>query len=224
MTYCTISQLSFRYTGVQEYVLKDFSLNVEHGELVGILGQSGCGKSTLLRLIAGLEMPTAGSIQIKDTIMVDASTFVQPEQRGVGMVFQDYALFPHLTVEQNIQFGLHRMSRKQRADRVSEMLELVRLQDFRKRYPHELSGGQQQRAAFARAVAPAPAVLLMDEPFSNIDSEMKREIRVELKRMLQESNTTAILVTHDIEDANTVCDRIVQIENMCADCNLVCSV
>ncbi len=188
-------------------------MQMNKGEIVGILGQSGCGKSTLLRIIAGLEAPRSGSIVINGRTLVDQHKLVLPERRGVGMIFQDYALFPHLTVAQNILFGLHGLTKKERLLRLDEMLELIQLQPFRKRYPHELSGGQQQRVAFARALAPAPELLLMDEPFSSLDADLKQSIREELKRMLRAADMTCILVTHDKDDAAVICDRIVQIES-----------
>ncbi|MDF2962495.1 MAG: transporter ATP-binding protein [Paenibacillus sp.] len=210
MTFFQMSNVSFHYSNKADSVLRDFSLSMDKGEVVGLLGQSGCGKSTLLRLIAGLEDPVSGRIVINGETMVDSKVYVNPESRGVGMVFQDYALFPHLTVAQNILFGLHRLSKKDRTVRLNEMLELVQLQDYGKRYPHELSGGQQQRAAFARALAPEPLLLLMDEPFSNLDADIKGKIREQLKQILQSAGITSILVTHDYEDAAAICNRIVQ--------------
>ncbi|MDF2661073.1 MAG: transporter ATP-binding protein [Paenibacillus sp.] len=212
MTFFEISNLTFQYDKGNEHVLSGFSIQLEQGEVVGVLGQSGCGKSTLLRLIAGLEAPRSGRISIGGTTMVDSNVFVSPESRGVGMVFQDYALFPHLTVENNILFGLHRLTKKERAARLDEMLGLVQLREYAKRYPHELSGGQQQRVAFARALAPRPSILLMDEPFSNLDADLKGKIRDELKQLLRAANMTSILVTHDKEDADAICDRIVLLE------------
>lgn len=204
-----MSDVSFHYSNGKQQVLQNFSLDLDKGEAVGVLGQSGCGKSTLLRLIAGLEAPAAGRIVIGGRTVVDESSFVHPEARGVGMVFQDYGLFPHMTVEKNIMFGLHRLARKERTARLEEMLELVQLQQYRKRYPHELSGGQQQRVAFARALAPQPTLLLMDEPFSNLDTNLRGEIRAELRELLSKAAITSILVTHDQEDADAICDRIV---------------
>ncbi|MNH95261.1 Fe(3+) ions import ATP-binding protein FbpC [compost metagenome] len=209
MTFFEMTHVSFHYGKGSESVLRDFSMQLDQGEVVGILGQSGCGKSTLLRLISGLEEPASGRIVINGTTMVDERVFVQPEVRGVGMVFQDYALFPHLTVSQNITFGLHRLSKAERTERLQAMLELVQLKGLEKRYPHELSGGQQQRVAFARALAPEPAILLMDEPFSNLDADLKGKIREELRQLLRAANITSILVTHDKEDAVAICDRIV---------------
>ncbi|GAA3400086.1 ABC transporter ATP-binding protein [Paenibacillus hodogayensis] len=212
MTFFEMSGITFQYDKGNESVLSGFAMQLEQGDVVGVLGQSGCGKSTLLRLIAGLEAPHSGRIVIGGSTMVDANVFVDPESRGVGMVFQDYALFPHLTVENNILFGLHRLSKKERAARLDEMLELVQLREYAKRYPHELSGGQQQRVAFARALAPRPSILLMDEPFSNLDSELKGKIRDELKQLLRAARITSILVTHDQADADAICDRIVRLE------------
>ncbi|REK75702.1 ABC transporter ATP-binding protein [Paenibacillus paeoniae] len=210
MSFVTIKGLSYAYPGTTSNVLSNFSLEMEQGEVVGLLGQSGSGKSTLLRLIAGLEMPKQGEIIIQGAVMVNPHSFVQPERRGVGMVFQDYALFPHMTVSQNIAFGLRGLGRGQRKDRVADMLELVKLADYGRRYPHELSGGQQQRVAFARALAPSPKLLLMDEPFSNLDADLKSRIREELKELLHLSGITSILVTHDHEDAAALCDRIIR--------------
>lgn len=210
MTFVELSDITYRYSHANGNVIENFSMRIDKGETVGVLGQSGCGKSTLLRLIAGLEAPTSGSITINSVMMVDSRHFILPERRGVGMVFQDYALFPHLTVEQNILFGLHRLRRKERVVRMGEMLELVQLQDYGKRFPHELSGGQQQRAAFARALAPKPDLLLMDEPFSNLDADLKSSIRGQLKEILEQAEITSMLVTHDREDADAICDRVLQ--------------
>ncbi|CAM4349405.1 ABC transporter ATP-binding protein [Paenibacillus alkaliterrae] len=214
MTYFELSDISFRFAEGKGDVLHNFSMRLNKGEVVGVLGQSGGGKSTLLRIIAGLEVPNSGNISINGRTLVDRKQFVLPEKRGIGMIFQDYALFPHLTVAQNILFGLHRLSRKERLQRLEEMLELIQLQDFRKRFPHELSGGQQQRVAFARSLAPEPELLLMDEPFSSLDADLKHSIREELKRMLRTANMTCILVTHDKEDAAVICDRVVHIANI----------
>ncbi|NQF16705.1 ABC transporter ATP-binding protein [Brevibacillus sp. HB1.3] len=210
MTFFEVKNLTFGYASGSGSVIRDFSLQMNQGEVVGLLGNSGCGKSTLLRLIAGLESPKSGRIQIDGKVLVDQGQFVEPEQRGIGMIFQDYALFPHLTVEQNILFGLHRLSKAERIVRLKEMLALVQLEGYGKRYPHELSGGQQQRVAFARALAPRPAILLMDEPFSNLDAELKTKIRDDLKQMLRAAKMTSILVTHDKADAETICDRIIR--------------
>ena len=151
-------------------------------------------------------MPMKGTIKIAGKTVVSESVFIHPEERGVGMVFQDYALFPHMTVKDNILFGLSRMPRKERKQRLDEMLELVQMENFEKRYPHELSGGQQQRVALARALAPKPNVLLMDEPFSNLDADLKESIREELGVILKKANMTCIMVTHDRNDVEAICD------------------
>jgi iron(III) transport system ATP-binding protein len=208
MTYIEVSGISFHYGQERGSVLNQFSMQMDKGEIVGLLGPSGGGKSTLLRLIAGLEAPHAGKIVLNGRTLVDGQRFVQPEKRGIGMIFQDYALFPHLTVADNIKFGLHRLPRKDRQQRLEEMLELIRMNDYRRRYPHELSGGQQQRVAFARSLAPRPELLLMDEPFSSLDSELKTTIRAELKELLRAAGITCLLVTHDKADTDAMCDRV----------------
>lgn len=202
-----IENLSFSFSPKQPPILSGFSLCVEQGEVLGILGPSGSGKSTLLRLIAGLEAPATGLIKIAGKPVAGPGIFVQPERRGVGMVFQDYALFPHMTVKDNILLGLHRLAKKERFNRLREVLELVKMAGYEHRYPHELSGGQQQRIALARALAPNPVLLLLDEPFSNLDAELKMLLRKELRRILKKANTTCLLVTHDPVDISDVCDR-----------------
>ena len=214
MAFFEMKQVSFSYSSkAGEKVLDQFSLTMEKGEIVGILGRSGSGKSTLLRIIAGLEEPDSGIIRIDDKTMVDAHTFVGPEKRGVGMVFQDYALFPFLTVAQNIAFGLHRVAKKEREQRLEYLLDLVELKSLRNRYPHELSGGQQQRVAVARALAPKPLILLMDEPFSNLDADLKAKIRQELRQMLKKSEVTCLFVSHDKADVEAICDRSIRIDS-----------
>ncbi|PLT32860.1 ABC transporter ATP-binding protein [Bacillus sp. V5-8f] len=204
-----IQNLNFRYKNANNHTIQDFRLSIEEGEIVSILGNSGSGKSTVLRLIAGLEVPNSGSIVINNNIVSDERHFVQPEKRGVGLVFQDYALFPHLNVADNIKFGLKKMSSKKKNERLYEVLHLVGLGEFAKRYPHELSGGQQQRVALARALAPNPSLLMLDEPFSNLDAELQYKIRDELHTILKQTGITCIFVTHDREDARSLADRIV---------------
>ncbi|MGG0762275.1 ABC transporter ATP-binding protein [Bacillus paramycoides] len=207
-----MNNLSFRYKNAKQDVIDGLSISIEKGEIVGILGKSGSGKSTLLRLIAGLEYPSSGSIEIKNKTIVDDEHFLVPEKREVGMVFQDYALFPHLTVEKNIKFGLHHFSKSVQKNRLLHMLELIDLKGFEKRYPYELSGGQQQRVALARALAPNPSILLMDEPFSNLDADLRGKIRQELRDILKKEGMTCIFVTHDREDVNAICDRVINME------------
>lgn len=184
-------------------------LSIQKGEIVTLLGPSGCGKTTVLRMIAGFEQPTEGRIKIGEKVMYDEKTFIPPEKRGVGMVFQDYALFPHLTIEKNVAFGLNKWRLGNKRQRVNEVLELVGLAEFKKRYPNELSGGQQQRVSLARALAPKPNVVLMDEPFSNLDAGLREKMRHDIAGILKKANTTAIIVTHDQKDAFAVSDRVV---------------
>jgi iron(III) transport system ATP-binding protein len=180
-------------------------LCVDRGELVALLGPSGCGKTTLLRLVAGFEEPDAGTVVVDGVRVAGGGTWVPPERRRIGMVFQDYALFPHLTVGENVGFGV---TRHLRSDRVRELLELVGLEGLERRYPHELSGGQQQRVALARALAPAPRLVLFDEPWSNIDPHLRETLRDEIVTILRRVGVTAILVTHDREEAFSLADRI----------------
>jgi len=181
-----------------------FELEVRDGELMCLLGPSACGKTTVLRLIAGLEQPDAGAVEVAGRMVAGPGTWVPPERRRVGMVFQDWALFPHLDVRGNVAFGLD----GEAETRVSELLELVRLGGLERRMPHELSGGQQQRVALARALAPSPAVLLLDEPFSNLDAQLRAEVRSEVRRVLRSTGTTAVFVTHDQEEALSIADRV----------------
>ncbi len=192
-----------RYGAVQ--AVDHAQLCVERGEFVALLGPSGCGKTTLLRLIAGFEEPEAGTVEVAGRPVAGNGTWVPPERRKVGMVFQDYALFPHLTVAENVGFGL---GRGQRMERVRAILELVDLDGLENRYPHELSGGQQQRVALARALAPGPELVLLDEPWSNIDPHLRASMRDELARILRGIHVTVVLVTHDREEAFSLADRI----------------
>jgi iron(III) transport system ATP-binding protein len=180
-------------------------LEVRGGELVALLGPSGCGKTTLLRTIAGFERPDAGSVELDGRAVAGGRAWVPPESRRVGMVFQDYALFPHLTASRNVGFGL---PRRERAQRVPAVLELVELHGLGERYPHELSGGQQQRVALARALAPSPAIVLLDEPWSNVDPQLRAELRQDVSAILTHLGVTALLVTHDREEAFALADRI----------------
>ncbi len=186
-------------------VLDNISLHVQPGEALALLGPSGCGKTTLLRLIAGLERPDSGSISVADRV-VAGNQWVPPEQRSVGLVFQDWALFPHLSVGKNVAYGLPRSERN--GPRVSEALAMVGLDNMLDRMPETLSGGQQQRVALARALAPRPGVLLLDEPFSNLDTSLRVEVRAEVHRLLLDLGITAIYVTHDQEEAFVLGDRV----------------
>ena len=189
-------------------VLKDYSLTLNSGETVCILGPSGCGKSSLLRVIAGFEPIDAGTISLNDVVLSSASHTTAPEYRQVGFMFQDYALFPHLTVAENIGFGLKKLSRQEKTLQIQAMLKLVDLEPYAKRFPHELSGGQQQRAALARALAPQPKILLLDEPFSNLDADTRERLISELRVILKQTGVTTLLVTHSHSEALALGDRI----------------
>ena len=207
MVLLTLEHVTKRFEAGGAPAVDDLSLAVARGQILGLLGPSGCGKTTTLRLIAGFETPDAGRITIAGRTIADAraGVHVEPEARGVGIVFQDYALFPHLTVGENVAFGLPRTAR---GERVGQILDLVGLADLTDRYPHELSGGQQQRVAVARALAPAPAVILLDEPFSNLDADLRAQMRDEVEKILRSTGTTAIFVTHDQEEAFTIADQV----------------
>jgi iron(III) transport system ATP-binding protein len=191
--------------GEQE-VLHDVALTVAPGSTVSLLGPSGCGKTTLLRILAGLERPDAGTVRIGDRVVAGERTWVPPEDRGVGMVFQDWALFPHLTVARNVAYGLPRAER--RGPRVDAALAMVGLSGMGDRLPGTLSGGQQQRVALARSLAPEPGVLLLDEPFSNLDSALKVQVRAEVHRLLSQLAVTVVFVTHDQEEAFLLGDEV----------------
>lgn len=201
-----------RLTGLQKRyhqtaAVREVTLEVARGTLLALLGASGCGKTTTLRLIAGLEKPDAGEVWLEGRPVAGAGAWVPPEGRHVGMVFQDYALFPHLTVAENVAFPLTRLN-GHRQERVTEMLRVAGLAGLGDRYPHQLSGGQQQRVALARALAPRPAVVLLDEPFSNLDAALRSAMRAEVRHILQATGTTAIIVTHDQEEALSLADRV----------------
>ncbi|MCW5634774.1 MAG: ABC transporter ATP-binding protein [Rubrivivax sp.] len=186
------------------------SLSLARGGIGALIGPSGCGKTSLLRLVAGLERPGAGRIEIEGEVLADAARHVHlaPERRRIGMVFQDYALFPHLTIAENVGFGIATLPRAERERRVAQMLDLVGLAHAAKRAPHQLSGGQQQRVALARALAPQPRLLLLDEPFSSLDVDLRERLAQEVRTILKESGTTALLVTHDQLEAFAVGDLI----------------
>ena len=212
MSLVTLSAVTKRFHPGRPPAVDCLSLALSRGEILALLGPSGSGKTTALRLIAGFESPDEGQIKFGHRIVAEAGdrrvAAVPPEERQVGIVFQDYALFPHLTVDANVAFGLHALTRVARRGRTQEILQLVGLADLGRRYPHELSGGQQQRVALARALAPAPALLLLDEPFSNLDADLRAQMRDEVERVLRSTGTTAIFVTHDQEEAFTIADRV----------------
>ena len=189
-------------------VLSGISLELESKQLLAVLGASGAGKSTLMRLIAGFDSVGGGSIVLDGEILSDSSKTVAPEKRSIGIVPQDSALFPHLNVSQNIGFGLSGLSKEAKAERVSELLRLIRMEEFASRMPQELSGGQVQRVALARALAPKPKLVLLDEPFSALDAELRGQLREEVRQVLRAEGATAVLVTHDQEEALSLADRV----------------
>lgn len=199
-----VSRLTRRFASADSAAVSRVSFDLGEGEMLALLGPSGCGKTTTLRMIGGFERPDSGTITLKGSDITD----LPPEERGIGFVFQDYALFPHLSVRDNVRFGLHRMPRAQADARVCDMLALVGLTGLEKRKPHELSGGQQQRVALARTLAVAPPLVLLDEPFSNLDAAMRIETRQEVRKLLKAAGSASILVTHDQEEAMAVADRI----------------
>ena len=189
-------------------VVNGLTVHVTPGSLVSLLGPSGCGKTTVLRAIAGFQAVTAGEIRLNGKVVSSPHIRIPPEQRNLGMVFQDYALFPHLTVTENIAFGLRHHSASARQKIVDRLLELIGMEDYGRRYPTELSGGQQQRIAVARALAPEPTLLLLDEPFSNLDVELRERLAIDVRNMLHAQNATAVFVTHDQHEAFVMSERI----------------
>ena len=196
--------LSFGRTAV----LQGFGFDLEAGEIACLLGHSGCGKTTALRAVAGFEQPERGRIALQERTLSDGRLFVPPHLRRIGMVFQDYALFPHLNVADNIAFGLSGRSAEARKARVAELLALIGLPDYGGHYPHQLSGGQQQRVALARALAPKPELVLLDEPFSNLDADLRTRLSKEVRSLLKQEKTSALLVTHDQQEAFAMADKI----------------
>ena len=192
----------------QHWVVKNLSLTLEKGEIGCLLGESGCGKTTVLRTIAGFEPLLRGEIRLNGQVVSQPGSSLPPAKRAIGMVFQDYALFPHLTLFDNVAFGLRELEKSERIIRVNEMLELVGLKEAHAKYPHEISGGQQQRVALARALAPKPALLLLDEPFSNLDVTLRERLSTEVRDILKAYGATALFVTHNQHEAFAVADRI----------------
>ena len=203
-----VAQLSVSYLERAHPSVDRVTLGLHAGEMGVLIGPSGCGKTTLLRAVAGLERASAGDIRLAQSVVSSGQVHVAPESRRIGMVFQDYALFPHLSVHDNVRFGLHKLPRAESEARVREVLALVGLISSAQRYPHELSGGQQQRVALARALAPKPQLLLLDEPFSNLDVELRERLALEVRSILKEAQTTALFVTHDQMEAFAIGDVI----------------
>jgi len=196
------------YPGSEIPAISDFSLLVQPGEFISILGRSGAGKTTALRVIAGFEHVASGYVRIGGQLVGSSFVHITPDQRRVGLVFQDYALFPHLSVAGNVEFGLRGRSTLEKRSRVAAVVEMVGMGGYESRYIHELSGGQQQRVAIARALAPDPVALLMDEPFSNLDKQLRTVLRRDVKNIVTEAGATTILVTHDREEALATSDRV----------------
>tara|TARA_Y100001936_G_scaffold28194_1_gene26471 strand:+ start:657 stop:1331 length:675 start_codon:yes stop_codon:yes gene_type:complete len=205
-----IQNLSHSYEN-GNYTLENIDLVVNRGEIISIIGASGCGKTTLLRIIAGLEKQSRGTIKINHSTASDANFSTPPENRNIGLVVQDRALFPHLTIYENVNFGIRSLSNE--IDIPLEYLKLFKVEKLSKKYPHEISGGEQQRVALARSMAPNPNILLLDEPFNALDNRLKSELHNETKKILKEKNSTVIIVSHDLEEAEFFSDKIYKMEN-----------
>lgn len=203
-----LENVSLKFSQMTAPAVARVTLALAPGDVLGLLGPSGCGKTTLLRIIAGFESPQTGTVEIAGQIVAGNGHWVPPEQRYVGMVFQDYALFPHFSVVENIAFGLRFAKARERRERVAELLALVRLTGLENRYPHELSGGQQQRVALARALAPQPKLLLLDEPLSNLDVQVRLKLREEVLEILKAKEMSGIFVTHDQQEALAIADQV----------------
>ncbi|MEE3169751.1 MAG: ABC transporter ATP-binding protein [Pseudomonadota bacterium] len=201
-----VTNLSCGYGG--DSVVKDVSFALSHGDIGCLLGPSGCGKSTILRALAGFLPLNGGEISLQSQAISLPGRTLQPEKRRIGMVFQDYALFPHLTIADNVGFGLRNLGKAEKRQKVMELLNVVHLQDLADNYPHELSGGQQQRVALARALAPEPTLILLDEPFSNLDADLRRRLSLDVREILKTLGISAILVTHDQQEAFAMCDQV----------------
>ncbi len=203
-----LQNITKKFAGNSSNAVDNVCLKLHKGDILGLLGPSGCGKTTLLRIIAGFEQPQTGTIEIAEKLVYSPELCTPAEQRDIGIVFQDYALFPHLTVAGNVAFGLKKQPKQVVEQRVSEVLALVQLQGLEKRYPYELSGGQQQRVALARALAPQPQLMLLDEPLSNLDIQVRLQLREEIRDILKAAGTSAIFVTHDQEEALVMSDTV----------------
>lgn len=202
----TIKQLSVKLQ--EKTIVQQLDLQLNSGEILGLVGESGCGKTTLLNAIAGFSEPDTGDITIDGREIVTRDTFVAAENRQVGMIFQDYALFPHLTVRENIAFGINKLANDKKNARIDMLLKLLKLPEHANKYIHQLSGGQQQRVAIARALAPQPKLLLLDEPFSNIDARLRTELMLEIRQLLKQFDITAIFVTHNKDEVFTFADKM----------------
>ncbi len=206
MSELSITNLSSFYG--KHAVLNNINLSLKKGEIGCLLGPSGCGKTTLLRCIAGLQNVSHGSIKLKECLLSSSKQQLPTEKRNIGMIFQDHALFPHMTIKQNIAFGISNLNQQQQQHRVKELLTIINLLDLENRYPHQLSGGQQQRIALARALAPKPEILLMDEPFSSLDKDLRENLTKEVRGILKAENITSLMVTHDQNEAFSIADSI----------------
>lgn len=207
----TLSNISKSFNETE--VLTDITLDIQKGKIISLLGKSGSGKSTLLNIIAGFEESQTGILCLNNKILSDMSTFIEPQKRNIGFVFQNYALFPHMTIFDNITFGIDNLKKVEKEKITNDLLNLVHLNGYENRYPHELSGGQQQRIALIRAMALNPELILLDEPFSGIDSMLKAEIQKELLEILKSTHKTAIVVTHDSSEAMAMSDKIIYLED-----------
>lgn len=208
MTTLSITRVSKQYPNTSQLAVDDISFDVNDGEVLVLVGPSGCGKTTTLRLIAGLERPDNGTIQLGDKVFASSLAYVPPERRGLGMVFQEHALFPHLSVFDNVAFGLRGKSKAEVHSAVTALLQLVDMERYAARYPHALSGGERQRVALARALAPRPSIVLLDEPFSSLDADMRKDVREMVRGVLKKMKATAMFVTHDQEEALFMGDRL----------------
>lgn len=202
----TVNDLSLQFGN--KTIFSQVGFHLEQGQIACLLGRSGCGKTSILRCLSGFETPKTGTIRLNDTTFFDNATHIPAHKRNIGMVFQDYALFPHLTVRQNIAFGLTHLDKHAQQQRVLELLELIQMAELGSRYPHELSGGQQQRVALARCLAPRPSLVLLDEPFSNLDVDLRTSLSHQVKQLLKSQNVIAILVTHDQNEAFAMADVV----------------
>jgi len=204
-----VENLSFKYKNQDDLLIENFNMEVEQGEIVALVGPSGSGKSTILRLLSGLETPTSGQIKFSNKALYDDSVNLEPQQRNIGMIFQDYALFPHRTVLKNVAFGAKGRA-KEKKEKALKFLKMVEMEEHANKYPHQCSGGQQQRIAIARALASEPSLLLLDEPFSNLDARLREGVRKEVRDVIKKANIGAILVTHDQADVESCADRMIQ--------------